>query len=200
MRFIIFGAVFQLLLGIFLIYGYYHFKFDSFLLIFTPVLVISAFLTVFNGWIVHKEKRRKKVIDTSWSDNWFRGRLAEKHRKLSPITLIGDIDFCLDDKENLLKNRTYLRDKINSFESDKREFIRQFEPLDNRTHYKKIYANYSTILTEYDDAITILSKTLAEIEQRISNSETQEINEKRGTPEFVKAEEKYIPPTQPNWE
>lgn len=147
----------------------------------------------------------KKITDKSWTHHWLRSELATKHRKLLPIAQIeedgvGKFDFRLTDKNNLLRNRTYLKEKINDLESSKREFIRQFEDLGVRREYKKISANYSMILTEFDDATTVISKTLAEIEQKIRGLGGQEVSEKRGTPEFSESKEKYIPPTQPNWD
>lgn len=147
-----------------------------------------------------KDSYKIEMVDESWVNDQFRKVLAQKYKNSAPLLSIGDHNFQLKDKENLSKNRSFLKTQINSLESNKREFVRQFEPIGKRADYKKIDANYSTILTEYDEAIATLSKTLAETEQNIRKYEEQETSEKRGTPEFSESKEKFVPPTQPNWD
>lgn len=139
-------------------------------------------------------------IDDSWVDDVDRKILSELNHKKETSWHWGDYKFSPQNNDNLANKRKFLREKINEFESRKREFIRMFEPLGKRRDYKKISENYSQILTEYDEALSFLSLEFAEIEQKIRGLEKQEISEKRGTPEFETVKEKYIPPTQPDWD
>lgn len=180
---------------LYLITGEQIFSGSSLVLI---ALVATAFLTLLGKYLA--EVYQRKVADDSWANYQFRKDLAQKYKNSAPLISIADHNFQLKDKENLSKNRSFLKVIINELESNKREFVRQFEPLDNRAYYKQISANYSTILAEYDEALATLSTTLANIEQSIRAFDSKGLDEKRGTPEFEKAKEKYTPPIQPNWD
>lgn len=53
-----------------------------------------------------------------------------------------------------------------------------------------------------EETVALYAKELARLEsQNASKIEPQQHpSEKRGTPEFVKPKEKYVPPTQPDWD